>query len=91
MEPKRIKRRVMPINLSIKNVPEEWAERLRRRAALAHRSLQGELMKILEEAVADEPAATPAEILAEVRALGLKSRDEATEMIREDRDARSGR
>lgn len=81
----------MPVNLSIKNVPEEWAERLRRRAARAHRSLQGELMMILEEAVGQEPRATMSEILGEVRALGLKSSDEATSMIREDRDARSSR
>lgn len=40
-------------NLSIKDVPEAWAEALRRRAARNHRSLQGELMAILERAVAD--------------------------------------
>lgn len=38
-------------NLSIKNVPEALAERLRQRAALNHRSLQGELMAIIEQAV----------------------------------------
>lgn len=41
----------MPINLSIKNVPETVAEALRTRAAHNHRSLQGELMAILEHAV----------------------------------------
>jgi plasmid stability protein len=40
-------------NLSIKDVPEAWAEALRQRAARNHRSLQGELMAILENAVAD--------------------------------------
>ncbi|MBA2676358.1 Arc family DNA-binding protein [Ramlibacter sp.] len=45
-------------NLSIKDVPEDWAERLRARAASNHRSLQGELMAILEQAVqGDSPAA----------------------------------
>lgn len=39
-------------NISIKDVPEEWAEALRRRAARNHRSLQGELMSIIEQAVA---------------------------------------
>lgn len=39
-------------NLSIKDVPEQWAEALRQRAARNHRSLQGELMAILERAVA---------------------------------------
>ena len=40
-------------NLSIKDVPEAWAQALRQRAARNHRSLQGELMAILERAVAD--------------------------------------
>lgn len=38
-------------NLSIKDVPEAWAESLRQRAARNHRSLQGELMAIIENAV----------------------------------------
>lgn len=38
-------------NLSIKDVPEAWAETLRQRAARNHRSLQGELMAIIETAV----------------------------------------
>lgn len=46
----------MSVNLSVKDVPEEIAERLRQRAARHHRSLQGELMAIIELA-ADEPAA----------------------------------
>ena len=48
-------------NLSIKDVPENWAEALRQRAARNHRSLQGELMAIVESALADTPvhAAAP--------------------------------
>lgn len=38
-------------NLSIKDVPENIAEALRQRAARNHRSLQGELMAIIHEAV----------------------------------------
>ena len=38
-------------NLSIKDVPEELAEALRQRAARNHRSLQGELMAIITQAV----------------------------------------
>ncbi|HET7924115.1 MAG TPA: hypothetical protein VFL30_04410 [Rhodanobacteraceae bacterium] len=41
---------VMPVNLSVKNVPDELAERLRRRAAGNRRSLQRELLSILETA-----------------------------------------
>jgi plasmid stability protein len=45
-------------NLSVKDVPEGLAERLRERAMRNHRSLQGELMAILEKAVCEpEPAA----------------------------------
>lgn len=45
---------VMP-NLSIKNVPDHIAESLRQRAERNHRSLQGELMFIVEQA-AGEPS-----------------------------------
>ena len=47
-------------NLSIKDVPEAWAEALRQRAARNHRSLQGELMAIIEQAAAEPAAAAPA-------------------------------
>ena len=43
-------------NLSIKDVPEELAEALRQRAARNHRSLQGELMAIIERAAQDASA-----------------------------------
>ena len=43
----------MPVNLSVKNVPEALAAKLRERAARNHRSLQGELMAILEAAASD--------------------------------------
>jgi plasmid stability protein len=45
---------IMSVNLSIKGVPDELAERLRQRAARHHRSLQGELMALLEAGV-NEP------------------------------------
>lgn len=38
----------MPVTLTIKNVPDELAEHLRALAAAHHRSLQGELMAIIE-------------------------------------------
>lgn len=46
----------MTVNLSIKGVPVALAERLRARAERNHRSLQGELMAIIERA-ADESMA----------------------------------
>lgn len=42
-------------NISIKDVPDQWAEALRQRAARNHRSLQGELMAIIERAVQETP------------------------------------
>ena len=49
-------------NISIKDVPDQWAEALRQRAARNHRSLQGELMAIIERAVleASGPEQAPA-------------------------------
>ncbi|HPU51727.1 MAG TPA: Arc family DNA-binding protein [Burkholderiaceae bacterium] len=46
-------------NLSIKDVPEALAERLRQRAAANHRSLQGELMSILELAMSGQEFQAP--------------------------------
>ena len=50
----------MSLNLSIKDVPDAIAERLRQRAARNHRSLQGELMAIIEQAAAEAPGAPAA-------------------------------
>ena len=45
----------MTVTLTIKKVPVALARELRRRAAAHHRSLQGELLRLLEAAAA-EPA-----------------------------------
>jgi plasmid stability protein len=78
----------MPVNLSIKNAPDDVVQRLRERAERHHRSLQGELMAIIEAAVREDRPASPAEILAEVRRIGLHTPSEAAGIIRADRDAR---
>ena len=78
----------MSVNLSIKNVPDEIAEQLKRRAAKSHRSLQGELMSIIEEAVAKNKTMTPSELLKEIQLLGLSTPSESRDMARDDRDAR---
>lgn len=75
------------MNLSIKNVPEALVERLRRRAAANHRSLQGELMSVLEQTVASDRLSVE-EARAKLRELSFQTSDEATRMVREDRDAR---
>jgi plasmid stability protein len=78
----------MPVNLSIKNAPDHVVQRLRERAERNHRSLQGELMAIIEAAVREDRPAIPAEILADVRRLGLKTPSEAAALVRADRDGR---
>jgi plasmid stability protein len=78
----------MPINLSIKNAPDEIVQRLRQRAARHHRSLQGELLAIIEEAVRSEAALSPAELLAEVQRLGLRTPADSAAIVRADRDGR---
>jgi plasmid stability protein len=76
------------MNLSIKDVPDEVVERLRQRAARQHRSLQGELLAIIEDAVRSEQELSPAELLAEVHGLDLHTPADSTHIIRADRDRR---
>ena len=74
------------LNLSIKNVPEETVRWLRDRAARRRRSLQGELLSIVESAARAERIWSPAEALAEVRRLGVITPGESAQMVRADRD-----
>jgi plasmid stability protein len=77
----------MPVTLSIKKVPEKLLKRLKRRAAMHKRSLQGELMAVLEDATS--PARlTVDELQAAVRRFGPPIPGDSVKMIREDRDAR---
>ena len=74
-------------SLTIKNIPDEMLMRLRERAQGHHRSLQGEVMSILEEAVQPRRL-TISEVYKKVKELGLKTGDDSTTWVREDRDAR---
>ncbi|MHB8370146.1 MAG: FitA-like ribbon-helix-helix domain-containing protein [Leptospirales bacterium] len=78
----------MPTHLSVKNVPDEVLQRLKARAERHHRSLQGELLSILEEAVAADAILTPEEVLRRVSERALTTPSESVQMIRGDRDAR---
>ena len=78
----------MPVTLSIKKVPDDVAERLRVRAKRNHRSLQGELLAILEASAGPRKSVTIQELLESGRRLGLSTSDESVQMIREDRDGR---
>lgn len=68
----------MPVNLSIANAPDDVVERLRRRAKRNRRSLEGELLAIIETAAREDQPVTPTELLALVRQLWLRTPSEAT-------------
>ena len=77
----------MAVNLSVKDVPDELAEALRAQARANHRSLQGELMAMIEAHVGARPFCAR-RLLEDVRALGLKTPRGSVRMIRDDRDRR---
>jgi plasmid stability protein len=89
----------MSVNLSVKNVPEALADRLRRRAERNRRSLQKELLSILE-AAADERGVSAAlapspptslsieEVAERARRLFPRGTRSSVEVIRAMRDGR---
>ena len=77
----------MPVNVSIRQVPDDVIKTLRKRAKKHRRSLQGELNLILEEAAAGEKLGAR-EMYARVRRLGIQTSSDSTAIIRELRDAR---
>lgn len=77
----------MGVNLSIKNAPKEVVKRLKARAARNHRSLQGEMLAILEAAAREEALLDPVAVISEVQRLGVRTPAESAAVIREDRDA----
>lgn len=78
----------MAITLTVKNVPEDVAARLRKRAARHHRSLQGELLTIVNEAATATPLLSPREVLARARALRVAGGPSSARIVRAARDAR---
>lgn len=78
----------MAVTLSIKNVPDDVAAALRQRAARHRRSLQGELLSILDDLVHGERALTVDDLMARNQARGLTTPDQSVAMLRADRDAR---
>jgi plasmid stability protein len=78
----------MSVDLSIKRVPDYMAQRLRKLAADHHRSLQGELMAMLEAHDARSEGLTAAQLLALARTDGLSTPAESVAMIRQDRESR---
>ena len=77
----------VPVNLSVKNVPDEIVEKLRKRAKGNYRSLQGELMAILEDAAGPDRLSLH-EAEKRLGALSFKTGNDSTALVRELRDAR---
>ena len=81
----------MPINISIKNAPDDLVRLLKERAQRNHRSMQGEALAILEDAVCRPRRLTPLELLREVEKLNFETPSgEAAAIIRKMRDERYG-
>ena len=77
----------MAVSFSVKDVPDDLADALRERARRNHRSLQGELLDILESAV--RPTPFQATVLwKRIQTLGLATPAESARMIRRDRNRR---
>lgn len=77
------------VSLSIKNVPPVLAKALGERARRHHRSIQGELMHILEEAVrVPSRGFDVMRLVRQAEALGLRTEADSVQIIRELRDSR---
>lgn len=76
-------------NILVRNVPESLVNALKKRARENRRSLQQEVLSILEGAYIESETRSPAEIAAAVRSwLSSRGRtfSDSTELIREDRE-----
>ena len=78
----------MSVSLSIKNVPASVLERLRARAARNRRSLQGELLDLIERAADELPAISARAVHERIKKLNLPEGERSVEIIRELRDGR---
>ncbi len=82
---------IMPVNLSLKNVPDEVYERLKARAECHHRSMNGEIIDMLERSIKSETNELALQRrLEELHAMQANavSSDDIVAMIRHDRDSR---
>ena len=76
-------------SLTLKNIPQEKLKKLKLKAQEHHRSLQGEMMSLIDDALkVSRTVLSPAEAYARAKALGLGGPNKSVRMIREDRDAR---
>jgi antitoxin FitA len=78
----------MAASLSIKNVPDAVVERLRKRAERNRRSLQGELLDLVERAADETPLLTARELYDRAKRRKLPTGPSSVEIVRQMRDAR---
>ena len=76
----------MPASLSIKNVPDDVVERLRDRAKRNRRSMQGELLDVVERAANEASPLTIQELHERVKRLNLPKTPRSVDIIRKMRD-----
>jgi plasmid stability protein len=69
-------------------VPDDVVERLRARAARNRRSLQGELLDLIERAADELPTISAREVYQRIRKLNLPAGERSADIIRDMRDAR---
>jgi len=81
----------MSVALSIQGCPEELVAELRRRASEHNRSVDGEVVAILEASLGKPRRLTIGELAARARASGLRTPSESAAIVREARDARYSR
>jgi antitoxin FitA len=75
-------------NLLVRNIPEPVVQALKRRAELHRRSLQQEILTVLEAAADEGSRPTAAELAAAIReqlAASGRAFGDSVELIREDR------
>lgn len=79
----------MPVSLHVRNVDEELASRLKRRAARHGRSAEAEHREILRQALEVEPEPSFEDLAAELRKLTAERTQTPSEvLLRESRDER---
>jgi antitoxin FitA len=78
----------MAVSLSIKNVPETVVDRLRERAKRNRRSLQGELLDVVERAAQEPLILSARDVYERIRKLNLPKGPRSVDIIRRMRDAR---
>ena len=76
----------MAVDISLRDVPEALAERLRHLADAHNRTLEAEVVEILQASVKAKRLLSFTDFAAEARAEGRSTPAEAAAMMREDRD-----